>query len=202
VYQLAVAEQRGRLKMTEPEMSADKVSARVSDPKTDSERDARDKAFSAYYTSDIDGLINFLIWQGAKASDAAECAQEAMVRAHAYWETIANPRAWVRRTASRIWGRRMGEIREVLSDAVPERSALVRDDAEIEAAMARHDVLRRLDALPTRQRQVLAWTMDGYTGPEIAVELGISADAVRSSLVKARRAMAEELWKDSNDDGR
>jgi len=49
---------------------------------------------------------------------------------------------------------------------------------------------------------VLAWTMDGYTGPEIVVELGISADAVRSSLAKARRSMVEELRKDSNDDGR
>lgn len=187
--------------MKEPDVSAQKTSTGVSDIGADSDRQARDKAFSAYYRGDIDALINFLIWQGARAPDAAECAQDAMIKAHEHWETIMDPRAWVRRTASRLWGRRMGSIREVLSDAVPERSALLRDDIGFEAVMERHDVLRRLQALPLRQRQVLAWTMDGFAAPEIAEELGISPAAVRASLHKARRAMAAQLGrKDDGDD--
>ena len=186
----------------ETDVSAEKTVAGVPDISADSARQARDKAFSAHYRSDIDKLITFLIWQGAKFPDAADCAQEAMIRTYAYWETIANPHAWVRRTASRLWGRQMDCLREVPSDAVPERSALLRDDVGIEAAIQRHDILRRLERLSLRQRQVLAWTMDGYTGPEIAVELGISADAVRSSLLKARRAMVEELGREDGSDDR
>jgi RNA polymerase sigma factor (sigma-70 family) len=187
--------------MMEPELSAEKTSTRASGARADASQQSRDAEFSAYYRSDIGALINFLIWQGAKPWDSADCAQEAMIKVHAYWETIANPHAWVRRTASRSWGQRMGRVREFVSDSVPERSALLRDDAGIEAAVQRHDVLRRLEALPLRQRQVLAWTMDGYAAPEIAVELGISADAVRSSLLKARRAMTRDLRRgDGSDD--
>jgi RNA polymerase sigma-70 factor (ECF subfamily) len=185
------------------EVAAENSAATRSEVKVDPDRQARDNAFSAHYKSDIGALINFLVWQGAKAWDAAECAQEAMIELHTHWETIANPHAWVRRTASRFWGKRMSRIREVPSDSVPERSALLRDDAELEAAMQHHDVLRSLEALPLRQRQVLAWRMDGYTAPEIAAELGISSDAVRSSLLKARRAVAKDLnHRDGSDDQR
>lgn len=57
----------------------------------------------------------------------------------------------------------------------------------------RHEVLRVLDLLPLRQRQVMAWTLDGYPPAQIADELGITAEAVRSSLRKARRTLAAYL---------
>jgi DNA-directed RNA polymerase specialized sigma24 family protein len=39
----------------------------------------------------------------------------------------------------------------------------------------------------------MAWSLDGYTPAEIATELQITAEAVRASLMKARRALAEYL---------
>ena len=39
----------------------------------------------------------------------------------------------------------------------------------------------------------MAWTLDGYTPAQIANELGITAEAVRSSLKKARRTLAAYL---------
>ena len=50
-----------------------------------------------------------------------------------------------------------------------------------------------LDLLPLRQRQVMAWTLDGYTPAQIADELQITAEAARSSLKKARRTLATYL---------
>ncbi|MFG2074585.1 sigma-70 family RNA polymerase sigma factor, partial [Nonomuraea maritima] len=50
------------------------------------------------------------------------------------------------------------------------------------------DLLQILTSLPIRQRQILAWTFAGYTPSEIADQLQMTPEAVRSSLKKARRA--------------
>jgi RNA polymerase sigma factor (sigma-70 family) len=56
-----------------------------------------------------------------------------------------------------------------------------------------HEILRLLNMLPPRQRQVVAWTFDGYSPAEIANELRITPEAVRASLFKARRTLAEHI---------
>jgi RNA polymerase sigma factor (sigma-70 family) len=162
----------------------------------DVDRRVRDREYSAFYRQSIVELVNFLIWQGARPADAAENAQEAMIKAHTHWDTISEPRAWVRRVASREWGRRFARAQEDPVDHVPEHTSLLHTDTAIESVAERHDVLRLLETLPPRQRQVMAWTMDGFSGPEIADELGINPDAVRSSLLKARRALASRLGRE------
>ncbi|MFY1698586.1 sigma factor-like helix-turn-helix DNA-binding protein [Solwaraspora sp. WMMA2101] len=72
-------------------------------------------------------------------------------------------------------------------------SPLLSASADISAWEQRHDVIRLLAILPWRQRQVMAWTFDGYQPQEIAVELEITPEAVRASLKLARRALAEHL---------
>jgi RNA polymerase sigma-70 factor (ECF subfamily) len=78
---------------------------------------------------------------------------------------------------------------ETLVDPLPEHTTLLSEPTSMDSVEQRHDILRLLAKLSERQRQVLAWHLDGYSGPEIAAELGISHDAVRSSLLKARRAV-------------
>ena len=39
----------------------------------------------------------------------------------------------------------------------------------------------------------MAWTCDGYTPSETAAELNISAEAVRTNLMRARRTLAAHL---------
>jgi DNA-directed RNA polymerase specialized sigma24 family protein len=39
----------------------------------------------------------------------------------------------------------------------------------------------------------MAWTVSGYTPVEIAKELGLTSDAVRATLMKARRALTGRL---------
>lgn len=159
------------------------------DPPDPSDTDA---AFSAFYREFVPILVAFLMWQGARLSDAADIAQDTMIKAYENWSTIRHPEAWARRVASRELVRRIARVPEDPCPDPPE-CPLLPPLTNVEAWEQRHEILRLLDELPPRQRQVLAWTMDGYTPTAIAEELEITPEAVRSSLRKARRALAKHL---------
>jgi RNA polymerase sigma-70 factor (ECF subfamily) len=89
--------------------------------------------------------------------------------------------------------RRIGAIDEDLI-ADPERSALLLPSAsDIDEWIQHDDYTRVLSSLPSRQRQVIAWTMEGYKPAEIAEQLHIDPQTVRSNLRNARRAIATQL---------
>ena len=54
-------------------------------------------------------------------------------------------------------------------------------------------VLAALAALPPKQRQVMAWSIDGYSPAEIARKLGADPTAVRQNLTKARKNLKQLL---------
>lgn len=149
--------------------------------------------FSEFYREFLPDLVAFLMWQGAPLADAAEVAQDTMTKAYQRWSEIDNPKAWTRKVASRAWVRRINSNKEDLVEHVPERSPLLPSSIDAERWEQQHEVLRVLDRLPPRQREVMAWTFEGYTPAEIAVELKITAEAARANLMKARRALAEYL---------
>jgi len=70
---------------------------------------------------------------------------------------------------------------------------LLPDPNETAVWEEQHAIIRLLAQLPPRQRQVLAWTYDGFTPEEIARELQISGEAVRQNLLRARRKLAAIL---------
>jgi RNA polymerase sigma factor (sigma-70 family) len=76
------------------------------------------------------------------------------------------------------------------------RASSLLTSSDIRALEQRYDVLRLLDKLPPRQRQVLAWTYEGYTPTEIAEELRLTPEAVRANLYKARQAAAAHMWEE------
>jgi RNA polymerase sigma factor (sigma-70 family) len=149
-------------------------------------------SYAAFYREFITHLVAFLIWQGASLGDAADLAQEAMIEAYRSWDAIEHPRAWTKRVASRKYARQITRVEPV----EPARLALLLpagfDIAEWEED---HEILRLLALLPPRQRQVMAWTYDGYSPSEVAAELNITAEAARASLMQARRALAAGLRK-------
>jgi RNA polymerase sigma factor (sigma-70 family) len=149
------------------------------------------EAFSAFYREHFAALVAFLMYQGARLADAQELAQEAMTVAFRSWETIEYPKAWTRRVASRALVRRIATIDDPVHE-LPEPEALnaERDMADWED---RHEILRLLRLLPPRQRQVLAWTFDGFSPAQIAEELGLKPEVVRANLKKARRAASAHL---------
>lgn len=158
--------------------------------------------FSGFYRSFVPTLVAFLIWQGARLSDAADIAQDTMMKAYERWPTLQHPKAWARTVSARALARRIASIEEVPRDDLAEHIVLLPSSVTIETWEQRHEVLRMLELLSPRQRQVMAWTLDGYTPTEIATELQITADAVRANLLKARRALATYLNHEAGkDDG-
>jgi len=147
--------------------------------------------FTVFYRTQTSTLVRFLVWLGARLPDAADLAQDTMIEAFNSWQTIKHQRAWIRRVASRKYGRHLAGTEEP-ADHMDGRPLLpARCDL---TEWEQHDEIRRLLALlPPRQRQVMAWTYDGYQPHEIATELGITAEAVRSNLRLARRKLAQQL---------
>lgn len=152
-----------------------------------------DEAFSAFYRRFTPTLVAFLIWQGARLPDAVDLAQDTMSKAYRCWSTIHVPEAWARRVASREFARQIASVEEDPVDEIPEHSCLLPLLTDVIGWEQQHEVLRMLDRLPPRQRQVMAWTLEGYSPAEIAKELQITGEAVRTSLKKARKALAQYL---------
>jgi RNA polymerase sigma factor (sigma-70 family) len=151
--------------------------------------------FTAFYRSAVPKLVAFLRWQGASIPDAADAVQEAMTMAYKRWATLREPYAWSRTVASRIYARHVAAVRDDLADdsdlsrgspLLPNRLAI----ADLEGG---HEILRLLDSLPMRQRQILAWTYDGATTDEIASALQLSPETVQSYLRIARKRLQEHL---------
>jgi RNA polymerase sigma-70 factor (ECF subfamily) len=148
-------------------------------------------AFSAFYRESLPALVAFLMYQGATLADASDLAHEAMTAAFRSWDVIEHPKAWTRRVASRAFLREMVRVEDPVED-LPELGVLVPQDNVVDWE-EKHEVLRLMRLLPPRQRQVLAWTFDGFKPTEIAIELNLKPEVVRANLKKARRAISAHL---------
>ncbi|MEU4531429.1 RNA polymerase sigma factor [Micromonospora ureilytica] len=156
--------------------------------------------FAAYYRDDFTRLIRFLIRKGASFSEAEDVAQEAMECALLKWPTIEHPPAWVRRTASFIFIRIRRKSRR-------ERVWWLRNGPQDDATEQIFDIEaqhfhRMVKELPTKQRDVMAWTAEGYTPTEIASVTGQDPGTVRSHLRHARRALIRKLDQQRSDGAR
>ncbi|MEU9047869.1 sigma-70 family RNA polymerase sigma factor [Kitasatospora sp. NPDC048343] len=158
-----------------------------------SETGSRDGEFAYFYRTCIRRLVAFLMWQGAPAALAADLAQDTMVKAYERWDRIQSPEAWSRRVASRELVRAFSQVEESIDELALEPTSLLPVPDEAAEWEGQQEVLHLLRDLPARQRQVLAWTLDGYKPTEIAAELGLKAAAVRASLFKARLAVSSRM---------
>jgi RNA polymerase sigma-70 factor (ECF subfamily) len=145
-------------------------------------------AFEAFYRKNTKPLVAFLLLQGASLVDATDIVQDTMTAAYRRWPSITHPRAWAYRVASRALVRLVSSIREDHVIEPPQPNPLLRD-TNIEQWEQHQDIIGILGHLPPRQRQVMAWTLSSYTPSEIANELNMTPEAVRSTLLKARQAL-------------
>lgn len=159
-------------------------------------------AFSAFYRADVVRLVSFLRIQGASMPEAADVAQDAMLKAYQWWPSLKSPGAWVRTVATREFIRRRLRTNEIPVDQLLEpATSLLRDDspsARAELHEQEERVQQLLGLLPPRQRQVMAWSYDGYTPTEIAAELSVpgspvTPEAIRASLRLARLSLMNHL---------
>jgi RNA polymerase sigma factor (sigma-70 family) len=148
----------------------------------------RDSEFAEFFRAEHKKLIRFVIAIGAGGDEAAEIAQVTFVRAFESWDQIRAPRAWIRRVAvNELTAVRQAARRETPQAALPDAPVPVSTALAVELTDEARQVLAALQALPPRQRQVMAWIVDGFGAAEIARELGISPESVRQSHAKARR---------------
>jgi RNA polymerase sigma factor (sigma-70 family) len=147
--------------------------------------------FADFYRRFVPKLVGFLVWMGAPLNVAADMSQETMVKAYLRWRKIEYPEQWARKVASRELVRWFSRVDEESVVDIPETaSALLPDSDGLADWESKHEILQILKLLPPRQRQVLAWTVDGYSPTEIAGMLDIEPTAVRANLMKARRSVA------------
>lgn len=147
--------------------------------------------FAAFYREHFRRLVAYLVYQGAMVSLATDLAQDAMITAYRRWPELTSPRAYVWKVAGRAFIRHVVDAAELPADQVPEPASALPRPGDAEAWVQEQQVISVLRALPPRQCQVLALTIDGWAPGEIAEMLGIDSAAVRSSLMKARRSADE-----------
>lgn len=149
-----------------------------------------DADFAAFYRANTNELVAFLLLQGADAHLAADLVQKGMYVLYHRWPEVQHPRAWSHRTVSRALVRHLSTVRETPTPEPPESSPLLRGGVtDIERWEQQQDIVLELARLPPRQRQIMAWTLSGYTPTEIAQQLDMTPGAVRASLYQARKRL-------------
>ncbi|MGW1067420.1 RNA polymerase sigma factor [Streptomyces aureus] len=151
------------------------------------------EAFENFFRSTYPELLNFAyaILGRSNRAAAEDVVQEACVQLLEHWDKVDNPRPWafavVRRRAIDQIRKDARRAAESL-DAIGDLPALVAYSEDRDGIM---DLIRALEQLPARQRQVILMrTVLGFTHREIAEELGLSEGTIASHLHRARSTIA------------
>jgi RNA polymerase sigma-70 factor (ECF subfamily) len=157
-------------------------------------------AFEAFYRRYVRRVTAFAVQRCYSAADVADVVALTFVRlldaAERYDPDRAVPAAFVFGIAANV-------TREVHRAQVRDRALVARlvgrdpldpDESErieaaIDAARAASGLHADLDAIPSGEQRVLRLVADGRTPSEAAHELGISPNAARTRLSRARRRM-------------
>lgn len=158
--------------------------------------------FLDFLHQEYNGVIACLVIFGAGRQDAEEAVQEAFLDAWQVaitpgeWETIYNPRGWIRTVALRKYQRPPGLRRRVSTFPVPDitahetlNSSVDHSELTVHVEVVR-STLRNLD--PTTQT-VMALYIDGFSAMEIAVHLDIKVQKVYDLIKKGRKALSDAL---------
>ncbi|WP_372448616.1 RNA polymerase sigma factor [Streptomyces durocortorensis] len=138
-------------------------------------------------------LINFLKNKTDSKTQAEDIAQEATIQLVKNWEKVEHPKAWIYKVANNIIYRRAREQfhKEIVTSEHIERAI----ESPIDFITESSDIIQVLKELPKRQRQVLAWTLSGYSPSEISEILEVEQSTVRSTMRHARAYLAKRLEK-------
>ncbi|MBT2382997.1 RNA polymerase sigma factor [Streptomyces sp. ISL-11] len=151
--------------------------------------------FDRFFRSDYRKLIGFLRFIGATKEEAEDSASAAMIYALECWAEITHPFAWVRKAAERHF------LRSTARDLDAPKRAL-KGGWAVGAGLPGHEVPSRADEeavlalmrnLGYKQRQVIAYTYDGFNPSEIAEITGDLPATVRSNLRSARAKLTSIL---------
>lgn len=149
--------------------------------------------FDGFFRVEHPRLLALAVTMVGDRELARDVVQEALLRAYSGWTAISaleRPGAWVRRAVINLCidvGRRRGRERIALARAPREGVSAAIDPAEA----ALWNAVRQL---PRLQRGVVALHyVDDLSLAEVAEVLGVSTGAVKTSLSRARSALAPAL---------
>lgn len=160
-------------------------------------------SFETFFRQEASYVHRTLLRLGVAERDAEDGVQEVFMAVHRRWEqrdVTRPPRPWLFTFAfhhASNYRRLRRHAREPLAaeesgDAEP-RSA-ENPERAYETKRARKLVLRALDVLSMEHRGVfVACDISGFSGPEVAEQLGIPPGTVYSRLRTARAAFAQEV---------
>lgn len=138
--------------------------------------------------------------QCGREEDAVDAVQDALVSAATHltdWRGDGPIEGWVTRMVARACSRlRRGRKHDPSLHSTDVDVATTGDDPETAAGRARiaaalGDALLGLE--PMDRAVLLLAEAEGWTGPEIAAEVGSTPDAVRARLTRVRRKVREAL---------
>jgi RNA polymerase sigma-70 factor (ECF subfamily) len=134
-----------------------------------------------------------------EAADADDLVQDTLLRALAnahLWQPGSNLRAWLvtimrnQFLATMSRNQRSGETAEII-DITDHRTS-----ADVEARLTLRDVERAFRRLPAKQRSaVLLAGIEGRPYSEVAGAMGLSVDAVRCHLARAREQLRKAVYR-------
>ena len=157
------------------------------------------KSFEGFFADSYEPLLRALYLVTGVRHEAEELAQEACLRVYERWDRLqgtANPAGYAYKAALNI---RRSRLRRLATAA---RTTFKRDEPDALRSIDQRDAIRRaLLGIPVGQREALV-LMDwvGFTDQETAEVLGITPEAVRMRLSRARRTLRELLGQGERDE--
>jgi RNA polymerase sigma-70 factor (ECF subfamily) len=143
--------------------------------------------FEAFFRATYADTVRHLVRRGLEAEAAADCSQEAYIRAYARWWRLRrfdDPAAWVRRVATNL-SIDLRRRNERAQRALPQLAAERRETTEGPQEPGGFEALST--RLPAQQRRVVELCYgEDLSTEEAAGRMGISSGAVRFHLTKAR----------------
>lgn len=165
---------------------------------TPAKRDSVDSVsrveWAACYLAEMPYLIRYLqkAFGSSDIDDATDAAHSAFAELFTKWDTVHNPRAWLRTVAFRKMLQRSAQREEPL-DTLPPQLIVPSSSEQLELREQERELIAVLRELPRAQRQVLALMSDNFSYSEIAEIMRIRESAVRKNAERARARMKKLL---------
>lgn len=156
----------------------------------------REDVFRDFYDNTYEALYKYVRRMGGTDNVIEDIVQEAYCEAYRCREKLyehPNPAGWLYKTANYIFrnSRRQMENSAVSLETLEDSEGMpcVRGDYEI----VEWQMLMRWALSEDDSQLIQRYYLEGYSGAEIAAQLGTSEENVRMKLSRIRRKMREKL---------
>jgi RNA polymerase sigma factor (sigma-70 family) len=162
------------------------------------------ETFEEFFQANYRTLVKRARYVGASMEEAEDAASEAMLDVCKNWHRLEDPRAWSCRAVVRFYFKaKTRGLDRVRARQAREQTGTAWSSAHTNLTSWEEwqwikQVL--LDELTYEQREVVVLVMDGYGHIEIAEEIGLTPNAVRQRLSRARRPL-KLMWDQRDDTG-